>query len=245
MKRTCLVLMAASLLVVTACDKKKTDAPKANANTAKKKVDPKPDAKKDVAKKDDAKKDAVKKDAKPAATKDATTVAVGKPAADFTLKDETGKEHKLSAYKGKIVVLEWTNPECPYVVRHYDKKADTMSKTQKASGDDVVWLAVDSSNFVKADAAAKWKKEKGFAYPVLLDANGATGRTYGAKTTPHMFVIDKEGKLAYSGAIDDNPRGDKKEAKNYVLSAVKSLKEGKKVEVSETKPYGCSVKYKS
>lgn len=168
---------------------------------------------------------------------------VGEPAPDFTLTDQAGEEHELSAYKGKIVVLEWTNPTCPYVERHY--KAKTMSETLKAGGEDVVWLAVDSSHTVKPEDTKKWRDEQGFSYPVLLDAEGEVGKTYGAKTTPHMYVIDTEGVLRYSGAIDDDDRGKKEDATNYVAGAVKALKAGEKVEPSETKPYGCSVKYGS
>lgn len=172
---------------------------------------------------------------------------VGEPAPDFTLMDHDGKEVTLSALKGKPVVLEWTNPTCPYVVRHYTDK--TMSKTHDASGgtDEVVWLAIDSSHFVTAEKAASWREKEGFAHPVLMDASGEVGKIYGASTTPHMFVIDSEGKLVYSGAIDDNDRGDKKpeEVTNYVGKALEALKEGKPVDVTETKSYGCSVKYKS
>jgi peroxiredoxin len=188
---------------------------------------------------------AAKADTEKAEEAKPTTLAeVGKPAPDFTLTDASGKEHKLSDYKGKHVVLEWTNPTCPYVVRHYDAK--TMTTTADASGDDVVWLAVDSSNFVKAEEAKAWKEKHGIAYPILLDAKGDVGRTYAAKTTPHMYVVDKEGVLRYSGAIDDDPRGEKKgEATNYVTTTLEALKAGKEVETSQTKPYGCSVKYGS
>ncbi len=180
------------------------------------------------------------------AAEEVATATVGKPAPDFELTDESGNTHKLSDYKGKIVVLEWTNPTCPYVERHYQN--DTMQKTLEKAGDDkIAWLAVDSSNFVKPEESKKWKEEEGFTYPVLQDASGATGRAYGAKTTPHMFVIDAEGTVAYSGAIDNDDRGKMKpeERENYVEKAVNNLVEGKAVETSETKPYGCSVKYSS
>ncbi len=171
-------------------------------------------------------------------------VAIGQAAPDFELKDEAGKAHKLSDYKGKVVVLEWTSPECPYVVRHYEK--DTMAKTFKALGEDkIVWLAVDSSNFVKPEDSAKWKAEEGFGYPVLQDASGAVGRLYQAKTTPHMFVVDATGVLRYEGAIDNDAKGKEETPENYVEKAVTSLIAGAAVETSQTKPYGCSVKYKS
>lgn len=170
---------------------------------------------------------------------------VGERAPDFELKDESGKTHKLSDYKGKIVVLEWTNPDCPYVVRHYE--ARTMQKTWDALGgsDKVVWLAVDSSHFVKPEDSAEWKKEDKFEHAVLQDPSGRVAKQYEAKTTPHMFVVDAEGVLQYSGAIDDDPRGKVENPENYVEKAVSSILEGKKVEKQRTKPYGCSVKFSS
>ncbi|HEY0092787.1 MAG TPA: thioredoxin family protein [Archangium sp.] len=175
----------------------------------------------------------------------ADTAQVGKPAPAFTLKDEAGKEHSLSQYKGKVVVLEWTNPGCPFVQRHYT--ADTMQKT--FSGLDakkVVWLAVDSTASNTPEKSAAWKKTEGFAYPVLQDASGTVGKAYGAKTTPHMYVIDEQGVVRYAGAIDDDPRGNKKEGTtNHVKTAVEALLGGKPVPASTTEPYGCSVKYKS
>lgn len=183
--------------------------------------------------------------AEPAAAAAQTpTATVGKAAPDFELKDEAGKSHKLSDYKGKIVVLEWTSPECPYVVRHYDK--DTMQTSwDKLGNDKVVWLAVDSSNFVTPESAAEWKGKEGFKYPVLQDAAGDVGKLYEAKTTPHMYVIDAEGTLRYAGAIDNDPRGKEEKITNYVEEAVSALLEGKDVPTSNTQPYGCSVKYKS
>lgn len=169
---------------------------------------------------------------------------VGKPAPAFVLKDESGAVHSLDKYKGKIVVLEWTNPNCPFVVRHYE--ADTMDKTQKASdASKVVWLAVNSTADNTADASKEWKKKEGFGYPVLQDAAGTVGKSYGAKTTPHMFVVDQKGVLQYSGAIDDDARGTNKTPVNHVLNAVKALQDGKAVPTATTPPYGCSVKYKS
>lgn len=170
--------------------------------------------------------------------------AVGQPAPDFELTDETGKSHKLSDYEGKIVVLEWTNPGCPYVVRHYE--ADTMQKTWDAVGSEkVVWLAVDSSNFVKPEDSAKWKAEEAFKYPVLQDPSGKVGRMYEARTTPHTYVVDAEGVLRYAGAIDSDPRGGGENVTNYVSEAVNALIAGQPVPTASTKPYGCSVKYGS
>ncbi|MCP3063113.1 thioredoxin family protein [Myxococcus sp. K38C18041901] len=169
---------------------------------------------------------------------------VGKPAPAFTLKDEAGKEHALSKYKGKVVVLEWTNPECPFVQRHY--KAHTMANTLKGfDAQKVVWLAVDSTAHNTPEKSATWKKTEGFSYPVLQDASGATGKAYGAKTTPHMYIIDAEGVVRYAGAIDDDPRGKNEKKSNHVQTAVDAVLNGKPVPASTTTPYGCSVKYKS
>ncbi len=175
----------------------------------------------------------------------ADTAEVGKPAPAFTLKDESGKEHSLARYKGKIVVLEWTNPGCPFVRRHY--QAGTMQKTLAGfDAKKVVWLAVDSTSSNTPEKSSDWKKLKGFDYPVLQDASGTVGRAYGAKTTPHMYVIDEEGVVRYAGAIDDDPRGSRKEGvTNHVKAAVDALLSGQPVPASTTQPYGCSVKYKS
>lgn len=179
-----------------------------------------------------------------APAEEATVATVGKPAPDFELTDQEGNKHKLSDLKGSMVVLEWTNPECPVVQRVYD--ANMMQAAIKDAGADVKWLAIDSSNFVKPETTKEWmKKNKGMDWPTLQDPTGEVGRAYGAKTTPHMYVIDKEGVLRYNGAIDNDPHGklDAKERKNYVVEAVKSLAAGKEVADAETKPYGCSVKY--
>lgn len=174
------------------------------------------------------------------------TAKLGEPAPDFTLTDANGKKHKLSDYKGKVIVLEWTNHTCPFVQRHQGKER-TMQKTFASFKDKpVAWLAVDSSHFCedKIDGVRAWAKKNDLPYPVLLDADGKVGHMYGAKTTPHMFVIDKKGVLAYSGAIDDDPYGSKESDKNYVAEAVRALLNGSAVPVASTKSYGCSVKYK-
>ncbi|NNB95720.1 redoxin domain-containing protein [Corallococcus exiguus] len=174
----------------------------------------------------------------------ADNAEVGKPAPAFTLKDEAGKAHSLSEYKGKVVVLEWTNPECPFVKRHYEAK--TMQTTQKGfDAKKVVWLTVDSSSTHNAKSAADWKKKEGFSQPVLLDTDGAVGKSYAAKTTPHMYVIDGEGVVRYAGAIDNDPRGKEATKVNYVQTAVDALLNGKQVPTATSEPYGCSVKYKS
>ena len=169
---------------------------------------------------------------------------VGQPAPDFTLKDESGAKHSLGEYRGKLVVLEWTNPECPFVQRHYADK--TMQKTLAAyTGKPVVWLVVDSTHFNTPEKSSAWKKEQGFSPPVLQDPSGEVGHAYGAKTTPHMFVVDVQGVLRYAGAIDDDPRGRNASPVNYVRQAVDALQSGKPVPVTSSPPYGCSVKYKS
>lgn len=170
--------------------------------------------------------------------------AIGKPAPAFSGVDETGARHALADYKGKAVVLEWTNPDCPFVRRHY--QAGTMEKLAAALGaKDVVWLAVNSTwSNTPADTVA-WKEKEGFAYATLQDADGSIGRAYGAKTTPQMFVIDAEGLLRYRGAIDDDPHGSTAAPKNYVEAAVEAIRVGASPDPSDTPPYGCSVKYKS
>ena len=181
----------------------------------------------------------------------AEAVKVGETAPAFTLKDTDGKEVKLADYKGKIVVLEWFNPECPFVKKHH-VTMDTMAKLAKEYKDkSVVWLAINSGSEGKQGAGqetnSKAKKDYKIDYPVLLDTTGATGKAYGAKTTPHMYVIDKDGKLVYAGAIDDH-RGpgkpdEKTTVKNYVKNALDEVIAGKKVTSATSEPYGCPVKY--
>ncbi len=180
------------------------------------------------------------------AAEEPTTAAVGEPAPDFELVDEAGESHKLSDYEGKTVVLEWFNPGCPYVVRHHEEDK-TMSTAHEAVGEDVVWLAVDSTRADEKKDSKDYKEKWAIEYPVLQDADGEVGKLYTAKTTPHMYVIDKEGTLRYSGAIDDDPRGKKEidERTNHLLEAVNAVQEDGEVEQKETKPYGCSVKYGS
>ncbi len=173
----------------------------------------------------------------------AAAVEVGQPAPDFALKDERGAQHSLAEYRGKVVVLEWTNPECPFVQRHYADK--TMQKTLAAfGGKPVVWLVVDSSYSNTPEKSSAWKREQGFTPPVLQDQSGTVGQAYGAKTTPHMFVVDAQGVLRYAGAIDDDPRGRNTSAVNYVRQAVDALEAGQPVPVTSSPPYGCTVKYK-
>jgi peroxiredoxin len=181
-----------------------------------------------------------------AAQEDPPAVSAAAPA--FALKCTGGGTHSLDEFKGKIVVLEWTNPGCPVVVRHY--KDGLMQAAQAAAKEKgVVWMAVNSTNpnhnnYMEPEALRGIYSEWKAAYArQLMDADGKTGKAYGAKTTPHMFVIDAEGKVVYNGAIDDDTSGKNPERINYVLAAIDELLAGKPVSVSTTKPYGCSVKY--
>lgn len=178
----------------------------------------------------------------------AVAAEVGKPAPGFTLTDLSGKVRSLSDFAGKIVVLEWTNPNCPFVRRVYGE--GVMSTVQKQYvGKDIVWLAVNSTNkdhddFESVESLRKtygeW--EAGFT-ALLLDTDGKVGKMYDARTTPHMFVVNTEGILVYNGAIDNAPRGGKGETVNFVKVALDEVRNGKKVSTPTTKPYGCSVKY--
>jgi peroxiredoxin len=176
---------------------------------------------------------------------------VGSQAPGFTVTDLAGKPVNLADYKGKTVVLEWHNFGCPFVQKHY--KSGNMQALQKKYGTDVVWLAVNSTNKGHSDYMEPAKLTKdldGFgAKPAkyLMDEPGTMGLAYGAKTTPHMYIIDPQGKVAYNGAIDDkrstNPE-DVKTSKNYVSAALEELKSGKPVTVASTAPYGCTIKYR-
>lgn len=163
----------------------------------------------------------------------------------FSLTDQNGKTVALSDFAGKIVVLEWTNPDCPFVKRHH--KAGTMEKlAQKFSTQNVVWLGINSTYFMTAKNNQAFVEQYKLTYPVLLDSEGSVGKAYGAKTTPYMVVIDQHGKIAYRGAIDDDPSGDNEgQAQNYVEQSVQAILNMKPIEVAETKSYGCSVKYRS
>ena len=176
---------------------------------------------------------------------------VGKAAPDFTANDVNGRSVRLADFRGKTVVLEWNNPECPTVKKHYD--SGNMQRTQAAAAaDGVVWLTVNSSGEgnqghmtpAEAKAFAAGQPSRRTAY--LLDPDGAVGKTYGAKTTPHMYVINSGGTLVYNGGIDDKPTQDPADiasARNHVLAALSELKAGKPVSVPTSRPYGCSVKY--
>ena len=182
-----------------------------------------------------------------------TVLAVnpGQPAPDFTLTDVSGKAVKLSEMKGKYVVLEWVNPDCPYVQKHYNS-ANMPNLQKEYGGRQVTWLTINStreghSEFKSPQQMGGWMKEKGAApAATLLDRDSKVGKAYGAVTTPHMYVIDPKGTLVYVGAIDDkrstNP-ADVKTAKNYVRLALEESLAGKQVSTASTTPYGCTVKY--
>jgi peroxiredoxin len=177
---------------------------------------------------------------------------VGTNAPDFSLTDAKGKTHSLSEYKGKYVVLEWFNPECPFVKKHYG--SGNMQKLQQEyTGKGVVWLSIDSSapgtegNLTPEQAEKKMGEWKTRQTALLLDPEGKAGRAYGAKNTPDMIVINPDGKIVYEGAIDSkatpNP-SDIPSSTNYVKVALDESMAGKPVSTAATKPYGCSVKYK-
>ncbi len=182
----------------------------------------------------------------------AASAEVGKPAPDFTATDINGKTVKLSDYKGKIVVLESYNLDCPYCHNHY--RSGAMQELQNdLTSQGVIFLVVNSVNpanpsYRNPEAARKeWADQKMHATAWLDDSSGKLGKEYGMRTTPDMFVIDQQGTLVYAGAIDDRPasEGDPRTAHNYVRAAVKALQAGQKIAVSQTRPYGCGVKYGS
>ena len=177
--------------------------------------------------------------------------APGAVAPAFTLTDTSGKAVQLADYRGKFVVLEWTNPECPFVRKHYT--SGNMQDLQRQWGArDVVWLSINSTNAAHSEfktpaQMARWLEAQGAApKAALIDGDSATGRAYGARTTPHMFVIDRSGTVVYNGAIDDrrssNP-ADAKTARNYVRAALTEAMDGRPVTVASTSPYGCNIKY--
>ena len=186
-----------------------------------------------------------------ATTSVAFAVSAGQAAPDFTLVDAHGKPAHLADYKGKYVVLEWTNPECPFVRRHYNSK--NMPELQgEWSKQGVVWLAIDSSSRSSGEYKTpaeldQFMRSHGAApTQALVDGDSATARLYAAKTTPHMFVIDPQGRVVYAGAIDDQPSswgGDARKANNYVRAALTSSMNGRPVDPANTTPYGCSIKY--
>ena len=181
----------------------------------------------------------------------ALAAAAGQSAPDFTLTDTHGKAVRLADFRGKYVVLEWTNPDCPFVQRHYNSR--NMPGLQKEWGArDVAWLSIDSSNrnsgeYKTGPQLDAWMgAHEGSQKAVLIDPDSTTARLYAAKTTPHMFVIDPEGHIVYAGAIDDRPGAstdETRKSKNYVRTALTSATGGAAVDPANTTPYGCSIKY--
>jgi peroxiredoxin len=179
--------------------------------------------------------------------------AVGQAAPDFTLKDTAGQTVKLSEYRGKYVVLEWTNPGCPYVRKHYN--SGNMPDTQRdAVIKGAAWLSInstakDNGEYYEPAKMAAWMKErKAQPTAMLLDEDGTVGKAYGARTTPHMYIVDPQGKLVYAGGIDSIPSSDPddiKKAVNYVKQGLGEALAGKPISQAVTRAYGCSVKYKA
>jgi len=179
--------------------------------------------------------------------------SVGQPAPEIALKDATGKPVKLSDHRGKYVVLEWTNPGCPYVRKHYD--SGNMAATQRdATAKGAVWLSVNSTETASADylepaKLVAWQNERKVQpTAVLMDEEGTAGMAYGARTTPHMYIVDPQGRLVYAGGIDSIPSSSKDDipkAVNYVRQALAEATAGKPISLATTRPYGCAIKYKS
>jgi hypothetical protein len=172
---------------------------------------------------------------------------VGEAAPGFTLKDLEGDTHSLSDYEGKVVVLEWINPNCPFSDRHAREK--TMTSLAHRYGE-VVWLAVNSTNgdhrdYLPPAKHKAWAEKRGIDYAILYDESGEVGHAYDAKTTPHMYIVTEDGTLAYNGAIDDDPPGRKAQGErtNYVDAGLSAHQSGNDVTPASTRPYGCSVKY--
>ena len=186
------------------------------------------------------------------ATAQGAGAAVGQPAPNFSLPDADGKPRSLNQYRGKTVVLEWTNHECPYVKKHYS--GNMQAQQREATKDGVVWLSIVSSapgeqgHVTGAKAKEVTVERKASPTAVLLDPSGNVGRLYGAKTTPHMFVINPQGQVVYAGGIDDVPTAnpaDLQRAKQLVRAALADLKAKRPVAIASSKPYGCAVKYKA
>ncbi|MGA8513310.1 MAG: thioredoxin family protein [Burkholderiaceae bacterium] len=182
-----------------------------------------------------------------------SAATIGQKAPDFTLRDTAGKSVSLADFKGKTVVLEWLNPGCPYVRKHYS--GGNMQSTQKdAASKGVVWLAINSTDtehpdYLKPAALQAWMGEqKAAASHTLMDESGKAGQAYAARTTPHMYIVNPQGTLVYAGGIDSIPSAsasDIKAATNYIKVALAETAAGKPISAAQTRPYGCSVKYKS
>ena len=182
--------------------------------------------------------------APPKPAKPVAKAKIGEAAPAFTLKDASGKTYSLSDYAGKIVVLQWINPDCPVCRRVAENgRVAAMRTEMKAASPEIVHLAINSTHYMEPAVSAAYFKSHKIDAPALDDRDGTVGRLYGAKTTPHMFVIDAEGVLRYDGAIDDDQRGRKTEVTNYVVQAVNQITAGETVSPDMTRAYGCGVKY--
>jgi peroxiredoxin len=179
--------------------------------------------------------------------------SVGQPAPGFTLTDTAGKSVQLADFRGRHVVLEWVNPGCPYVRKHYNS-ANMQGTQQEVTTQGVVWLAINSTETASADylppaELARWMQDqKAAATHTLMDVDGRVGKAYGARTTPHMYIVDPKGTLVYAGGIDSIPSSradDIKKAVNYVKQGVRQSLAGQPISDATTRPYGCSIKYKS
>ena len=181
------------------------------------------------------------------------TPTIGQPAPGFTATDASGKTVSLADFKGKTIVLEWVNPGCPFVQKHYG--AANMQATQKdATAKGVVWLSInstatDAGDYLRPAEMAQWMRtQKAASTATLMDSDGKVGRAYGARTTPHMYIVDPAGKLVYAGGIDNKPStnpADIAGATNHVKAALNETLAGKPVSQASTRPYGCSIKYQS
>jgi hypothetical protein len=183
----------------------------------------------------------------------AAVPSVGQDAPDFALKDASGKAVKLSDFRGRFVVLEWTNPGCPFVRKHYDS-GNMASTQQDALARGAVWLSINSTergsyDYVEAPKLVAWQKQRKVQpTATLMDEDGVAGQAYGARTTPHMYIVDPQGRLVYAGGIDSIPSArpdDIAKAVNYVKQGLSEAVAGKPISAATTRPYGCSIKYKS
>ncbi len=181
---------------------------------------------------------------KPSAGAGAAKSKAGKKAPEFKLKNYDGKTIELSDYKGKIVVLEWLNYECPFSRYHHEKANTMVELADKYKDKNVVWLAINSTSHLITEKNKEFAEKNNISYPILDDRSGKVGRAYKARTTPHMFIINAKGMIVFDGAIDNSPLGRRKKGViNYVDKALGELTSGKKISVPRTKPYGCTVKY--
>lgn len=171
----------------------------------------------------------------------ASPLKLGKPAPDFELVDFTGEKFSLGKLKGEIVVLEWTSPNCPFVLGHYER--GTIKSVHDKYGKKVKWIGIDSNYTTSPSQIYSWTIRWKLPYPVLHDKTGVVGKSYGAKNTPQVYVIDRKGLLRYQGAVDNDPTETKAKPMNYLEEALEAVISGKPVKIGETKPYGCGIQY--